>query len=139
MKIEPFKPEHLERLEAQTGRYYPQISPENRITLGQIGLSFTCLKDDRVLACGGVVQYWENRAEGWCIFDQNLKFEMMGVHRAALRLLETAPFKRIEAVVNSQFYQGNRWAKALGFQVEALRLKNYFADGADANLYSRIR
>jgi hypothetical protein len=139
MKLEPFKIEHLSQLEKQRGHSYPNISLENRRCLELSGYNYSIKNDVRVFICGGVLPYWANRVEAWAIFDKNLDFEFLKVHRICKRYLDVLPHKRIECVVKYDFQQGNRWANLLGFQVEGPRLRSYFEDGKDAILYSRIK
>ncbi len=139
MKVEVFKKEHLEAIERQTGKVYKAITEANRHTLENNGMSYSVMGENgRVLLCAGLIHHWAGRAEGWAIFDKDMKKEFLAVHKKVLRFLEISPFKRIEAIVTIEFKQGHRWAKLLGFQVEGPRLRHYFENGKDAVLYARI-
>ena len=40
--------------------------------------------------------------------------------------------------VDCEFEQGHRWAKMLGFTMEAERMRAYRPDGGDVALYARV-
>lgn len=135
----PFRVEHLEQLERQKGMIYSKISNFNRRLIEESSTAYTVTASDRILMCAGIIPYWNNRAEGWAMFDHNLKSYFVTAHRAVVKFLDSTPCKRIECVVNRDFEQGHRWAKALGFKIEAHLMKTYFEDGSDAVLYARVR
>lgn len=140
MKLVAFEVEHLELLEKQRGKPYSFLNSDQRIFLASNGLSYSVIsKSGRILMCAGIQKHWEHRGEGWAMFDLELKKEFIGVHRIVKRFLDVTPFRRVEATVEANFEPGHRWAKLLGFEMEAPRLKNYFVNGADAVLYVRIR
>lgn len=140
MRVEHFKSEHLDQLERQLSKTYENINPDCRKALVANKTTWTIMGNDgRIFMCGGIIKYWENRVEAWAMFDQNMASEFISVHRICKRYLDFLPHKRIECVVQTDFKEGNRWAKALGFELECPRLKCYFNDGKDAVLYSRIK
>jgi|SRR3954471_11614472 len=140
MKVLAFKASHLADIERQTDVIFGSISELNRKNLQDNGNTYTCISSNgRVLACGGLVRFWENRAEAWAIFDKYCGTEFLLIHRATLRLMEVSPFRRIEATVELGFKEGHRWMKSLGFKQECAKLEKYFANGKDAALYARVR
>ena len=62
---------------------------------------------------------------------------MTPIHRAVLRGLSAAPFRRIEAHVEASHAEGHRWIAALGFELEGV-MRNFW-NGRDFALYSRIK
>ncbi len=140
MIVAPFLKEHIAVLEEQNEKKYPEIHPKFREMLEKNGESFTCFSDNkRILMSSGIVRFWPGRAEAWAIFDKKVGHEFIGLHKAVKRFLEITDVPRIEAVVTSTFEEGNRWAKLLGFKVEAPLMKRYLPGGVDAVLYSRVR
>jgi hypothetical protein len=95
--------------------------------------------DGKLMACGGVNKYWENRGEAWAIFDPNCRMYFLALHKAFLKLIDGCPFIRVEASVDCDFRAGHRWMKALGFQMEAPRLRHFLPNGHDAALYSKVK
>lgn len=101
--------------------------------------SYTIMSGEKVLLCGGVTQYWPNRAEAWAIMDEGSTSEFIQVHRAVKKFLDSCTIKRIEAAVDVDFEAGHRWAELLGFELEAECLKAYLPNGRDCSLYARVR
>lgn len=139
MILEPFRIPHLEQLERQKAKTYAHFTPEIRSNLEKAPHTMTLHRNGRVYFCGGLIKHWPGRYEGWAIFDRNIGQEFIVIHRMVKRYLDMMAFRRIECVVNFEFARGHRWAKALGFEVEASLLKRYFDTGEDAVLYARIK
>ena len=141
IRVEKLKVEHLKKLAEQN----PQegiaalLDPPRAQAIEDDANSYSILKNGKVLLCGGVTQYWPNRAEAWAIFDQDCKKDFLSIHRAAKRYLDQCQVKRIEAAVDVDFEAGHRWAELLGFQLEAAVLKAYLPNGRDCSLYARVR
>jgi hypothetical protein len=103
------------------------------------GIAYTVFDGEEVLFCGGVIEFWKNRGEVWGIFNAEMsKHQFLAVHRATKRFLEVCPVRRLEAMVETDFVQGHRWIKKLGFEVEAVRLRSYFPNGKDGTMYAKI-
>jgi len=123
----------------------PQISifePSHEVLyhLEQLPVSLT-LRDQRgkIVAHMGIRPLGADRAECWAILDWTCKNEFQSIHRVAKEYLKTSHFTRIEAVVECDFEAGHRWVKALGFELEAERMRYYYPDGKDCALYARVR
>lgn len=138
-----FKKEHLAKLEEHCFRMCGSISAE--ITdaqlekLEQRGHSYSVVDGDLVLACAGVTEVWPGRAEAWALLDKNLKENFIKVHNQVKRFLENVDIDRVEALVDAEFKEGLRWVKALGFIIEAPRMKKFGKLGEDMVLLSRVR
>lgn len=139
MILEPFKIHHLEKLEKQKQKTYLHFTEAIRKSLENSPHTMTLHKDGRIYFCGGLLKHWPGRYEGWAVFDRKIGQEFITIHRMVKRYLELVDFRRIECVVNFEFSRGHRWAKALGFEVEASLLKRYFDTGEDAVLYARVK
>jgi hypothetical protein len=96
-------------------------------------------EDERVVGCAGVVEYWSGRGEAWAILDTDSRHEFLAMHNTVKRFLDVCPVNRIEAAVDLHFDNGHRWVMALGFRLDAARLRAFFPNGRDASLYSRVR
>lgn len=101
----------------------------------------TTLMDDGVpLVCAGAAEYWEGRAHVWAVVSDRVNVgNFRGVHAQAKAFLDGLPFRRLEAAVECDFDAGHRWVKALGFTLEALRLRKYQVNGDDCALYARVK
>lgn len=115
------------------------VKPHHLENLRLSGNSYSLLSDERVIACGGVAEYWKNRAEAWVIFAPDYRRYAKSVHRAAKHFLETCPYRRIEAAVDVGFHAGHRWAKALGFKLENPCARAYQQNGRDSAIYAIVR
>lgn len=96
-------------------------------------------EDGQVLLCGGVTDCWPGRGMAWAVLNLDCRHHFISIHNMAKRFFEACPIRRIEAAVEVGFEAGHRWVNALGFQLEAARLRSYFPDGRDASLYARVK
>lgn len=140
MIIEPFRAEHLEALQLQDGQAYcgPMLTVEYaRMLEGQF--AFTAMADGKVIGVGGATELWAHRALLWSFIDRRAGPHFVAVHRATLRFIEMLPHRRIEAEVDVDFEPGHRWIRALGFTLEAPRMRAFRVDGGDSALYARVK
>jgi hypothetical protein len=91
----------------------------------------------KILACGGVTQFWPGRGEAWAVFDPECKKHFLALHAAAKKHLSGVR-GRVEAVVDKDFIKGHRWVRALGFELEAPVVKAYLPGGKNGSLYARV-
>lgn len=140
MRIEPFKPEHLETLLLQPSQVMLQPYLNDR-NYGEFlfrgGPAYSGLDGDRVIACMGLIPLWENRAQGWGLISSNAGAYFNQITKAVLHTMELHPFRRIEASVKCDFQPGHRWIKMLGFEREGT-MRCYAPDGDDYDLYARV-
>jgi RimJ/RimL family protein N-acetyltransferase len=106
--------------------------------LANQGLAWTIEHDDDVIAFVGFEPQWQNRATAFALLSESAGAHLPAIHKFALRLLESVPYRRIEATVDVGFKQGHRWVKMLGFEIEGY-MRAYRPDGADMLLYARVR
>lgn len=140
MIVTPYKAEHLLDFQLQEGQLYstPAITPEYAKMLeGQF--SFAGIHEGKVLAVGGVMELWENRALVWLMVDRHAGPHFVSIHKAVKRLLDAVPYPRLEADTPCEFEPGHRWLKMLGFELEAPRMRSYRVDGGDSALYARVK
>lgn len=140
MIVAPFKREHLDILELQQAQAWirPMFNTkEYRDAIEGSGPCFTGFHDGEVLGCAGIVHVWEGRAYAWALMSAIAGRHFISVFRAISRFLELQSIKRIEAVVQSDFEQGHRMIKMLGFSFEG-ELKAYLPNGADCAIYGRV-
>ena len=141
MRIEQFKPEHLTELLLQPSQamMQPVLSQRDYGTaLASAGPAYTVIIDDNVVACLGIIPQWEGRAIAWGLIGSEAGKEFYAIHKAVKRFLDLQDYRRIETAVSSDFEQGHRWAKLLGFENEGT-MRAYTPDGRDCDLYARIK
>jgi len=120
------------------GEYLDTLDTMELKALTEAGLVWTCEKHGTIIAIGGLIPLWENRAQAWMLIAGDLKTNMIGLHRGVKKFLAKAPYRRIEATVDIGFKEGYRWLKMLGFEIEGY-MKAYRPDGGDMMLFARVR
>ncbi|MFM0501873.1 hypothetical protein [Paraburkholderia caffeinilytica] len=101
--------------------------------------SFSAFCGERVLACGGLLPWWNGSASAWIAVAADIgASRMLELHHIVRRLLDSRPERRISADVLTIAQNGHRWARALGFVNEG-RMRSYTPEGLDAELYARVR
>lgn len=106
--------------------------------LSEIGLAWSADDDGDVVACGGLLPVWDNRAQAWMLVGENAGPHFTGIHRSVRDFLVNAPYRRVEAHVDVGFSEGVRWMKMLGFELESYK-RAFRPDGADMLEFVRIR
>jgi hypothetical protein len=140
ISVVPYRAAHLLELQLQDGQLSstPAITPVYAVQL-EGEFAFTAFYHGKILAVGGVLELWKNRGQAWTMIDRSAGKHFLELHHAVKRMLDIVPYRRIEADTACEFEQGHRWLKALGFQLEAPRMKAHRIDGGDSALYARVR
>lgn len=139
-KLIRFKKEHMMMLGQEALRPLAGfVTRKNLELMEQLPHSYTIQVNEKYVLCGGFVEYWAGRAEAWAVVNQDCKREFLAMHRQVVELMDMVPFKRIELAVEIDFKPGHRWAKKLGFDLEAQRLRRYMPTGGDVSLYARVK
>jgi hypothetical protein len=124
----------------QAGQAYlaPGLTPALGSSLVHAGPAFTVATDDgRPIGCIGLVEQWEGRALAWAVLAGDAGRVLVGITRAVRRFLDLGRYRRIEAAVPVGFAAGHRWARLLGFTLEAPVMRSWSA-GRDFALYALI-
>ena len=104
------------------------------------GIVRTALDDDVVLGFAGIMIQWPGRAIAFAyLSSMHTKAQILFGHRAVKDFLDGCYIKRIEMHVDCDHIEGHRWARLLGFTMEAKQLVGYRPGGGDCSLYARIR
>lgn len=140
MNVVPFQTEHLWAIDAQPSQEYVlrAVTPEYIKPLEEQN-AFTCMHENKVLACFGWVEIYSTRAALWALISASSGKHFVAMTRIAKRLVDSLPHKRLEMEVDCEFEQGHRWARILGFTLDVPRLRAYRLDGGDSAIYARIR
>lgn len=99
--------------------------------------SWTAVVDGSPVACGGTMEQWHGRHQAWMYLNVKSGKHMVLVTKAVLKNLKKIT-GRVEFTVRSDFEQGHRWAKVLGFSVETPRLQAFGPAGEDHVGYVRF-
>lgn len=103
------------------------------------GPSFSGWVDHRCVGCAGFVPILEHHARAWALLSKDCLPHMLAVTRFVRKVMARSAYTRIDAAIPCDFAPGRRWAEALGFVVEAERMKKYDAFGRDATLYAFVK
>lgn len=140
MNVIPFRAEHFTALDIQPAQaHIRDLIKADELCAIEDQNAFTCVHGDKILACFGWVQLYPHRGSLWALLSASCGPHLVGMTRIAKRLVESLPLRRIEMEVDCEFEQGHRWARMLGFELEAERLRGYRMDGGDSAIYARIR
>lgn len=137
-----FKADHLKALNIQQRQAYfrEYLTDENLKSLEDApGDAYTVMDGDEVIAVAGVMSYGDGRGLAWSYLSNVIGNRMLPLTKAVKRFLSIANYRRIEMVVDCDFTQAHRWAKALGFTMEAERMKAYGMTGKDCSLYAMVK
>jgi RimJ/RimL family protein N-acetyltransferase len=124
----PFEPMHAKQIERQ-----PEQSEEVDMT-GCDGYSIVI--DGKIYCCIGLIKVWKDRGRVWSLIDIKAGQHMVALIRTFKKLYKQHKIKRIEIDVKSDFKQGHRMAKLLGFKREGTMIK-YF-DDMNFDLYAKV-
>ena len=137
----PFKAEHLSALTVQEAqRWTMSYMPPSMMQLLEGLWSNTVFKDGRPICCGGVIEQRPDYGILWSFVGSDVTpHDFLTLHRLVKLFICDLPFDRLEMHVDVNFRNGHRWAKTLGFQCEAPRMRRFLLNGTDASLYARIK
>ena len=139
MIVIPFKAEHFWSIEAQPAQEYVRgCVTEEQVKQLEKAEAFSCVEGDKVLCCFGWVEVYKTRAAIWGYMSKDVGPHFNKVTRIAKRLIKGLAYKRIELEVDCEFKDGHRWARMLGFQLEAECLRGFRMDGGDSAVYARV-
>lgn len=136
MRLEPFRPEHLRRIEVQEAQRRDfMLQPDP--TYGE---AWTAFDGERGICSAGLLQLWPGRAYAWAVLSLHAGPYLLEITRIARFILAASTYERIEMYVDEDFEQGRRWAGMLGFRCETPEpMRKYLPSGASAYLYARVR
>lgn len=93
------------------------------------------------IAAFGLIPYYPGRRYiAWAILSKDIGVRLLDVTREIKRLLDAHPAPRVEMHVLSDFKEGHKWAKLLGFHCETpdgMKKHSYF--GKDEHIYARVK
>lgn len=137
-----FKAEHYHLIEQQESEAYLRgyITPETLAAVERSRWAYTGVSHTgKIVVCAGIVEHWQGRGTTWAVLAKECRREFLAIHNAIKSFLADCPLRRIEAHVDVNFKAAHRWAKALGFELEAPLLKKFLVNGEDVSLYARVR
>lgn len=133
-------PEHILLVQAQLSQRSEYASNLGSVigTAANHGVSYSGWVNHRCVGAAGLFPIWR-KAVAWAILSNACAPHMRAITRKALKVIPAQGFERIEAMVLCDFAPGHRWARMLGFVMEAERMRRYDPDGRDMALYAWVR
>jgi hypothetical protein len=141
IRVIDFDPHHLTVMALQDAQAWmqPLLDDRHIETLRGHGKAWTAVDHGgRVLCCAGIIPIWDNRAEAWSLISGAAGKLFVPILRAMRRELDAYPANRIEITVETDFEQGHRMARLLGFECEGT-MRAYLPTGRDCDLYARVK
>lgn len=141
MIVRPWKKGDTERIDLQDSQAYMGVVADLSVDMtpwADAGLAWTGEHEGVIVGCAGLLPQWEGRAIAWAMISRHAGPHFPVIHKAVMRILIHAPYRRIETTVDIGFPQGVRWMKMLGFELEGY-MKAYRPDGEDMLLFARVR
>lgn len=134
IKVVPFKPEHLEKIQVGS-RYAPGECPKTILTT-----AFTLFAGEEILAIIGGFPFIPGVVHFWGLISDAVTKYPLAFHKECLKVIRWYEVnekpRRIQIDVRVTYREGCRWAEALGFKREGT-LARWCPDGSDAYLYGR--
>jgi hypothetical protein len=138
MRVEVFRAAHVDALELQPtqARWRDRLTPERLQALEGTN-AWTGFAGRRPVACAGLLDLGEGRAEAWSMLAADAGASMTALTRALMRGLAAAGFRHVQMTTEADFPPAGRWAAMLGFR-RAGRLTRWLADGRDVEIWERV-
>jgi hypothetical protein len=133
--------EHLRHIEVMPGKEAEKallLTDEYGHAI-EAGFSLCAWLGNTPVAAAGIVPIYPGRGLAWAMLGAKSGKYMRQITRKVRHALDLAPDKRIEMYVEKDFEIGHRWAKMLGFEVEAPVMRKHGIFGQDETLYARIK
>jgi len=93
----------------------------------------------KCIAAAGICTVNKYRGIGWSFLGADSGPYMRQLTKKVKAIIDNHPLPRIEMTVATDFHTGHRWAKLLGFECEAARMRKHGMLGNDETLYARIK
>ncbi len=142
-KVVPFKAAHLEAIKDQKiNAGLSEFCAKGEAIPLENTNSISILRDDEVMACGGITDYWHGRGICWTSFSEHSKRCFVTVFRLIDRWLKEqlkTKYHRIELSIDYDSQNGRRRAEMLGFRLECELARKFLPNEKDCSLYSLVR
>lgn len=103
----------------------------------QAGDCFTAFAGPTVIACAGIVNCWQGRAQVWSLMSEHLPQYKKTIHKSVKQFLDSLTIRRLELTLDPEFPRAVEWAKRLGFAYEST-MPQYGPNGELQDLYVRF-
>lgn len=124
-------------MQASQARLSASLTVQYGRSLEAAGPCYSAFCGERVIACAGIVEFWQGRSQVWSLLSESMQSHKKAIHRAVKSFLKGYRVRRLECVVDPRSDASMRWAEHLGFHVEH-PMACYTPDGDDQLMYVRI-
>lgn len=139
--VETFRAHHLERFVPQPAQRaeFELVTPESARAHELAGPGYSILVDGEAVACAVLAPLGDGRGALWALVGAKAGPHMLRAKRIAEKMMRESGLRRIEAVVATEFAEGHRWMRMLGFELETPNgMRAFGSNGETFSLYSRI-
>lgn len=103
-------------------------------------MSFTAVKDDKLICSGGIIPIWDNVYEGWVMASQDVWKNKISAARIIKRgmevLIDNYKVVRLQTAVKKDFVLGKKFAEWLGMKEEGIMKK--YQNNEDYIRFARV-
>lgn len=137
--IVPFEAWHLQWLKiqaSQSATWMPLTLAYGQALKGA-GPCYSAFAGADVIACAGVMNFWEGRAMVWSLLSDQMPEYRKVIHRAVKNFLNGCVVRRLECTIDPRSEAAKRWATHLGFRYEST-MPGYTPLGETQELWVRF-
>ncbi len=137
----PFKVEHFGRFKVQPSQMAlsAMVSAEQLAAIEQHSFARTGIAGGEIVGVSGVVERHPGVGEAWAFLAADSGPHFVAITRMVREFLGALDYRRVEITCDAEFEPAHRWARLLGFKLEAPRLRAFLPGGGDASLYALVR
>lgn len=137
----PFRAEDLARIDVQDRDI---LVREKYMTEGyeaalSSGISLMAWVEDRCLGAAGLCPINAHKAVAWALMSREVGVYMRPIIRKIQKVIEVSPYVRVEMSVNCDYEAGHMFARLIGMQVEAPRMRKSGVLMDDETLYAMVK
>lgn len=140
MNVQPFKLEHLQRLDPHEAQKAVRalLTPQHAQQMAS-GQAYSYVVGRRVLACAGILDLYEDPSIGhvWSLLSRDVRGHLTAIHRAAQRMIEVSGKRLLIATAETEHELGCKWMRLLRFKFDHIE-PSYGPDGRDHAVYMRV-
>lgn len=108
--------------------------------MNELGVGYTIVDGNQIIACAGIRIFWEGVGEAWAIMSNNssryLKVVLEEFSKRLEFYIQEKKIRWIQSAISTESEKNIHFAQHFGFERKC-EMKGYLPDGSDALLYAR--